>query len=121
MSFTYAELKTAIQDYTENDETSFVNNLDLFIKNAEERLLKNVQLTEFRKNISHGTIQVDFNGLFGLGDCRRIRNEAPRIDRSGGHRNPEAGTFVTPEALEVTGRGGPTCVGRAGSSGSHAC
>ena len=48
MSFTYAELKTAIQDYTENDETSFVNNLDLFIKNAEERLLKNVQLTEFR-------------------------------------------------------------------------
>lgn len=52
MSFTYAQLKTAIQDYTENDETSFVNNLDLFIQNAEERLLKSVQLTEFRKNVS---------------------------------------------------------------------
>ena len=26
MSFTYAQLKQAIQDYTENDETTFVNN-----------------------------------------------------------------------------------------------
>ena len=32
MSFTYDELKTAIQDYTENTETTFVNNLDIFIK-----------------------------------------------------------------------------------------
>ena len=40
MSFTYAELKTAIQDYTENTETTFVNNLDIFIKNTEERILK---------------------------------------------------------------------------------
>ena len=45
MSFTYAQLKTAIQDYTENDETSFVTNLDIFIKNTEERILKNVQLS----------------------------------------------------------------------------
>ena len=52
MSFTYAELKTAIQDYTENDETSFVNNLPIFIRQAEERILKNVQLSLFRKNVS---------------------------------------------------------------------
>lgn len=52
MSFTYAELKTAIQDYTENDETTFVNNLPLFIRLAEERILKNVQLSLFRKNVS---------------------------------------------------------------------
>lgn len=50
MSFTYAQLKTAIQDYTENDETSFVNNLPLFIRLAEERILKAVQLSLFRKN-----------------------------------------------------------------------
>jgi hypothetical protein len=50
MSFTYAQLKQAIQDYTENDETSFVNNLPLFIRQAEERILKNVQLSLFRKN-----------------------------------------------------------------------
>ena len=50
MSFTYDQLKTAIQDYTQNQETSFVNNLPVFIRVAEERILKNVQLTLFRKN-----------------------------------------------------------------------
>ncbi len=50
MSFTYAELKQALQDYTDNDETTFVNNLPLFIRQAEERILKNVQLSLFRKN-----------------------------------------------------------------------
>ena len=55
MSFTYAQLKTAIQDYTENDETSFVTNLPLFIRIAEERILKNVQLSLFRKNASAST------------------------------------------------------------------
>tara|TARA_R110000796_G_scaffold117545_3_gene230425 strand:- start:2313 stop:2963 length:651 start_codon:yes stop_codon:yes gene_type:complete len=52
MSFTFAELKQAIQDYTENDETSFVNNLPLFIRQAEERILKSVQLSLFKKNVS---------------------------------------------------------------------
>jgi hypothetical protein len=52
MSFTFATLKTAIQDYTENTETTFVNNLSLFIRAAEERILKNVQLSFFRKNVT---------------------------------------------------------------------
>lgn len=52
MSFTYAQLKQAVQDYTENDETTFVTNLPIFIRAAEERILKNVQLTLFRKNVS---------------------------------------------------------------------
>ena len=55
MSFTYAQLKQAIQDYTENDETSFVNNIPLFIRQAEERILKNVQLSLFRKNATAST------------------------------------------------------------------
>lgn len=50
MSFTYAQLKQAIQDYTQNSETTFVNNLPLFIRIAEERILKTVQLSLFRKN-----------------------------------------------------------------------
>jgi hypothetical protein len=54
MSFTYAELKQAVQDYTENDETTFVNNLPVFIRQAEERILKNVQLSLFKKNVSGG-------------------------------------------------------------------
>lgn len=55
MSFTYAQLKTAIQDYTENTETSFVTNLPIFIRTAEERILKNVQLSLFRKNVTAST------------------------------------------------------------------
>ncbi len=52
MSFTYDQLKQAVQDYTENDETSFVNNLPVFIRQAEERILKSVQLSFFRKNVT---------------------------------------------------------------------
>jgi hypothetical protein len=58
MSFTYAQLKQAIIDYTENDESSFVNNLPLFIRQAEERILKNVQLSLFRKN-AQATVTVN--------------------------------------------------------------
>ena len=50
MTMTYGELKQSIQDYTENDETTFVNNLPLFIRLAEERILKNVSLNLFQKN-----------------------------------------------------------------------
>ena len=52
MTYTHTTLKTAIQDYTENSETTFVNNLDNFIKNTEERILKLVDLDFFRKNAS---------------------------------------------------------------------
>lgn len=74
MSFTYATLKTAIQDYTENTETTFVNNLPTFIKSAEERIFKAVQLSLFRKNVS-GTmtasnkylaLPIDFLAPFSL-------------------------------------------------------
>jgi len=52
MAFTYTELQQAIQDYTENNETTFVNNLPVFIRLAEERILKSVQLNLFQKNVS---------------------------------------------------------------------
>ena len=52
MSFTYSGLKTAIQNYMDNDETTFTNTLDTFIKLSEEKILKTVQLDEFRKNVT---------------------------------------------------------------------
>tara|TARA_Y100001937_G_scaffold121385_1_gene180078 strand:+ start:959 stop:1609 length:651 start_codon:yes stop_codon:yes gene_type:complete len=67
MSFTFAQLKTAIQDYTQNTETSFVTNLPVFIRQAEERILKNVQLTYFRKNAS-GTASSGNKFLAAPGD-----------------------------------------------------
>jgi tRNA(Leu) C34 or U34 (ribose-2'-O)-methylase TrmL len=38
MAFTFAQLKTAIQEYTENTETTFVSNVDDFIRAAEDRI-----------------------------------------------------------------------------------
>ena len=55
MSFTYLQLKDAIKAYTEYEETSFVNNIPLFIRLSEERILKNVQLSLFRKNATAQT------------------------------------------------------------------
>ena len=55
MSFTYLQLKDAVKDYTEYEETSFVNNIPLFIRLSEERILKNVQLSLFRKNATAKT------------------------------------------------------------------
>jgi hypothetical protein len=52
MSFTYGQLKQALQDYLETSETTFVNNLPLFIRLSEERILKNVQLNLFRRNVT---------------------------------------------------------------------
>lgn len=46
--FTLATLKQAILDYTENDDTTFVNQLDTFIRFAEERILKASQLQIFQ-------------------------------------------------------------------------
>ena len=52
---TLSELKTLIQNYTQNTETTFVATLDEFIKNAEERIFELVQFDFFRKNVT-GTL-----------------------------------------------------------------
>jgi len=49
---TYAELQTAIKDYLQNTETTFVNDLDTIIKQGEERILKIINLPVFRKNVT---------------------------------------------------------------------
>ena len=56
MSWTFTTLKQAIQDYTQNNETTFVSYLDDFIVTAEERIFSEVSLDNFRKN-SAGTFQ----------------------------------------------------------------
>jgi len=59
MSFTLATLKSTVQDYCETAETTFVADLDTFIEEAEERILKNVELPVFRKNVT-GSATTDF-------------------------------------------------------------
>jgi hypothetical protein len=59
MAYTYAQLKTAIQEYTENTETAFVSNLDDFIRSAEDRVFYLVDLEYFRKNATSAMTQTD--------------------------------------------------------------
>ena len=47
----YSELVQAVKDYTENTETTFVNNINMFIRQAEERINRDVQIPELRKNV----------------------------------------------------------------------
>jgi len=52
MSWTYTTLKSAIQDYTENTESTFVADLAIIIQQAEDRIVKSVELPNFRKNVT---------------------------------------------------------------------
>ena len=74
MSFTKATLTTAIQDYTDNSETTFVNNIPNFVKASEEKILKSVDLDYFRKNVTSAltssdeflTVPTDYLASFSL-------------------------------------------------------
>tara|TARA_R100001509_G_scaffold134028_1_gene87566 strand:+ start:258 stop:914 length:657 start_codon:yes stop_codon:yes gene_type:complete len=48
----YSELLQLIQDYTENDETSFVNNIPTFVRQTEENIYRTVLIPELRKNVT---------------------------------------------------------------------
>ena len=52
MRFTLTTLTSSIQEWTQNDESTFVAEIPFFIKNAEERIFKVVDLDYFRKNVT---------------------------------------------------------------------
>lgn len=53
---TYTELVAAIKAYTENEETSFVANIPVFVRNAEQRIYNSVQLPALRKTVTLQTL-----------------------------------------------------------------
>ena len=83
MAFTFTTLKTAIQEYTDNTESTFTGQLSRFILNAEERILKECQLDDFRKNVSGTATQstkfltkpTDFLAPFSLSAVNSSNNE----------------------------------------------
>jgi hypothetical protein len=101
----YAELTQALQDYLETSETSFVSNIATFVRQAEERIYRTVQIPELRKNVT-GTLTsgvpylarpTDFLSAFSLAvvdalgdytylydkDVNFIREAYPRASTSG--------------------------------------
>jgi hypothetical protein len=55
----YSELVTAIQAYTENDETTFVSQIPNFVRQTEKRIYNSAQLPQFRKNSIGATTVAD--------------------------------------------------------------
>jgi hypothetical protein len=51
----YTALKQAIEDYTENYETSFIANIPVFVQQAEQRIFNSVQFPSLRKNVTGTT------------------------------------------------------------------
>jgi hypothetical protein len=70
----YSELSQALQDYLETAETSFVSNIPTFVRQAEERIYRTVQIPELRKNVLGNTTAgnrylarpADFLSVFSL-------------------------------------------------------
>ena len=52
MRWTFTRLKSSIQDYKQNTESTFVADLGTIIKQAEDRIVKSVELPNFRKNVT---------------------------------------------------------------------
>jgi hypothetical protein len=48
----YAQLSATIQAYSESDEPLFVENIPVFVQNAEQRIYSSVQLAYLRKNVT---------------------------------------------------------------------
>lgn len=70
----YTELVQAVQDYVESTETTFVAEIDTFIRQAEERIFRQVMVPELRKNstttLSSGSVYLsrpsDMLSVFSL-------------------------------------------------------
>jgi hypothetical protein len=48
----YTQLAQAIQDYTDNQEATFVANIPVFVRQAEQRIYRSVLIPELRKNVT---------------------------------------------------------------------
>lgn len=51
----YADLVTAIEEYTENTESTFVSQIPTFVQQAEQRIYNTVQFPSLRKNVTGDT------------------------------------------------------------------
>jgi hypothetical protein len=65
----YEELKLAVQQYMENDEDSFLENMDLFIRMAEQDIFQKMEFPSVRKQAT-GLVTASGNSVLNLPeDC----------------------------------------------------
>jgi len=107
---TLTELKTLIQNYVENDETTFVATLNDMILNAEERIFELIQFDFFRKNVTGNlttgntylTAPSDFKMSFSLAIIDSS-NDYHYLDK----KHPSFMREYSNDALESSERGRP--------------
>jgi len=51
----YTQLTAAICDYTQNFDQDFIDNIPVFVKQAEQRIYNTVQFPSLRKNVTGST------------------------------------------------------------------
>jgi len=79
----YTQLSQAIQDYCESTESSFVANIPVFVKAAEQRIYNSVQLPALRKNMTgtmtngfqYMTLPSDWLAAFSIAVITPVTNE----------------------------------------------
>jgi len=67
LTMNYAQLVTAIEEYTETSEATFVSQIPNFVQLAEERIYNTVDLPSLRRNVT-GTLTINNKYLSTPGD-----------------------------------------------------
>lgn len=108
---TYSELSTLIQNYLNNDESTFVSTIADFVKNAEDRIFNLVQEDVFRKNVEGSvtagnrflTAPNDFLLTFSLAVIDSTTNDYHFLLK----KHPSFMQEYTPDLSDVSLRGLP--------------
>ena len=86
----YTELSNALQAYTENTEADFVENIPVFVQQAEQRIFNSVQFPSIRKNV-YGQVTANNKYLQCPTDFLAVYSLAIVTDVTGGDMN--TGTY----------------------------
>jgi hypothetical protein len=79
----YTQLTAAICDYTQNFDQDFVDNIPVFVQQAEQRIFNTVQFPSIRKNVT-GTLTLGNKYLSAPGDFLAVYSLAV-IDATGAY------------------------------------
>ena len=111
---TLSELKTLVQNYVQNDESTFVATLDSMIENTEERIFELVQFYYFRRNVE-GSLTAGSRFLTAPNDFE-LSFSLAAIDSSGDYhyldkKHPSFMQEYAPDPTDTSARGLPLYYG----------
>lgn len=108
MSLTYGELKSAIEDYLQYNDETFVNNLPVIIRQAEDRIYQSVQAPVERKN-STGAVLATNPYLAAPSDMLSVASMSVISDGSYSFLMPREVSYIREAYPEPGSTGLPKC------------